>query len=66
MKTTAKKRAKNAPRKAARTVHKSAKTSNAAVIIRQMGDEWAEHWKRSSRQRGFTKGKLIYVAKKDF
>jgi hypothetical protein len=44
MKTTAKKHAKNAPRKPARTVHKSAKTSNAALIIRQMGDEWAEHW----------------------
>ena len=44
MKTTAKKRAKNAPRKPVRTVHKSAKTSDAAVIIRQMGDEWAEHW----------------------
>jgi len=44
MKTTAKKRAKNAPRKPVRRAHESAKTSDAAVIIRQMGNEWAQHW----------------------
>ena len=44
MKTTVKKRAKSAPRKPVRTAHKSAKTSNAAVIIRQMGNDWAQHW----------------------
>ncbi len=42
MKTTAKKRAKSALRKLARTALKSAKTSNAAIIIRQMGDDWAD------------------------
>ena len=44
MKTTVKKRAKNVPRKSIRTARKSAKTSNAAVIIRQMGNDWARHW----------------------
>src|SRR5437870_107211 len=44
MKTKVKKRVKNAPRKSIRTARKSAKTSNAAVIIRQMGDDWARHW----------------------
>ena len=44
MKTTAKKRAKGALRKSIRTARKSAKTSNAAVIIRQMGNDWARHW----------------------
>jgi len=38
-----KKRVKGAPRKPVRTARKSVKTSNAAVIIRQMGNEWAEH-----------------------
>jgi ketosteroid isomerase-like protein len=42
MKTTAKKRGKSAPRKPVRTAGKSAK--NAAVIIRQMGNDWARHW----------------------
>ena len=44
MKTKVKKRVKNAPRKPVRTARKSAKTSNAAVIIRQMGNDWARHW----------------------
>jgi ketosteroid isomerase-like protein len=44
MKTKVKKRVKGAPRKLARTARKSVKTSNAAIIIRQMGDEWAKHW----------------------
>ena len=44
MKTKVKKRVKGAPRKLARTARKSVKTSNAAIIIRQMGNEWAEHW----------------------
>jgi len=44
MKTTVKKRAKGAPRKPVRKARKSAKTSNAAVIIRQMGKDWARHW----------------------
>jgi uncharacterized protein (TIGR02246 family) len=44
MKTNVKKRVKGAPRKLARTARKSVKTSNAAIIIRQMGNEWAEHW----------------------
>jgi uncharacterized protein (TIGR02246 family) len=44
MKTNVKKRVKSAPRKLARTARKSVKTSNAAIIIRQMGDEWAERW----------------------
>jgi len=44
MKTNVKKRVKGAPRKLARTARKSVKTSNAAIIIRQMGIEWAEHW----------------------
>jgi len=35
---------KSAPRKPVRTARKSAKTSNAAVIIRQMGNDWAQHW----------------------
>jgi hypothetical protein len=39
MKTTVKKRAKSAPRKPVRKGRKSAKTSNAAVIIRQMGND---------------------------
>ena len=43
MKTKVKKRVKGAPRKLARTARKSVKTSNAAIIIRQMGNEWAEH-----------------------
>ena len=44
MKPAAKKRAKSAPRKPVRTARKSAKTSNAAVIIRQMGHDWARDW----------------------
>ena len=43
MKTNVKKRVKGAPRKLARTARKSVKTSNAAIIIRRMGNEWAEH-----------------------
>jgi len=35
---------KSAPRTPVRTARKSAKTSNAAVIIRQMGNDWAQHW----------------------
>lgn len=41
---TVKKRAKSAPRKLVRTARKSAKTSNAAVLVRQMGNDWARHW----------------------
>ena len=44
MRTTVKKRAKSARRKPVRTARKSAKASNAAVIIRQMGNDWAWHW----------------------
>jgi hypothetical protein len=44
MKTTVKRRVKSAPRKPVRTARRSAKTSNAAVIIRQMGNDWARHW----------------------
>ena len=44
MKSTVKKRAKNARRKLVRTARKSAKTGDAAVIIRQMGNDWAQHW----------------------
>jgi uncharacterized protein (TIGR02246 family) len=44
MKPVAKKRAKSAPRKRIRTARKSAKTSHVAVIIRQMGNDWARHW----------------------
>ena len=44
MKTAVKKRAKSAPRKPVRKARKSVKTSNAAVIIRQMGSDWARHW----------------------
>jgi hypothetical protein len=39
MKRAAKKRSKSTPRKPVRTARKSAKTSNAAVIIRQMGHD---------------------------
>ena len=34
----------HAPRKPARTACKSAKTSDALAIIRQMGNDWARHW----------------------
>jgi uncharacterized protein (TIGR02246 family) len=44
MKITVKKRTKSASRKPVRTARKSAKASNAAVIIRQMGNDWAKHW----------------------
>jgi uncharacterized protein (TIGR02246 family) len=40
MKTTVKKRATQTRP----TARKSAKASNAAVIIRQMGNDWARHW----------------------
>jgi uncharacterized protein (TIGR02246 family) len=44
VKKTVKKRAKSASRKPVRPARKSAKTSNAAAIIRQIGNEWAQHW----------------------
>ncbi len=37
-------RAKSGQRRTARTTRKSAKTGNAAVTIRQIGNEWARHW----------------------
>jgi hypothetical protein len=44
MKTMTKKRATPALRKTGRTTRKIAKISKAAVIIRQIGNEWAQHW----------------------